>query len=314
MVTKYTGELDFAQGLDFSQILTNPILDIAARFWETDRYKAFRVCYRSMRLIDDLVDNRRILGTEISAEEADQLRKTMFDWLESTKQRTEADQSQQELYEVLERFRVPLWPWEKLCQSMAYDLEHNGFASFHQFLRYTEGAAIAPASVFMHLCGVRRDANKYVPPGYDIRKAARPLALFSYLVHILRDFQKDQQSGLNYFADDLLLKHSLQVSDLRQIADGKPATSSFRALMGNYKSFAEYYREKARRTINELSSCLEPRYGLSLEIIYGLYLQIFERVDPESGVFTEKELNPTPAQVQVRIEDIVAEFTRHQQT
>lgn len=59
-------KLDFDRNLDFQQILTNPILDIAARFWEDERYEAFKICYRSMRFIDDMVDDRKIVSLRIS--------------------------------------------------------------------------------------------------------------------------------------------------------------------------------------------------------------------------------------------------------
>jgi len=48
--------------IDFQKILTNPILDIAAHFWEDERYDAFKTCYKSMRILDDLVDNNRNLS------------------------------------------------------------------------------------------------------------------------------------------------------------------------------------------------------------------------------------------------------------
>ena len=70
MTTQPDGSLDFAVNLDFSEILTNPILDIAARFWDDDRYAAFKICYRSMRLIDDLVDERKESGGPITQQES----------------------------------------------------------------------------------------------------------------------------------------------------------------------------------------------------------------------------------------------------
>ena len=44
-----------------------------------------------------------------------------------------------------------------------------------------------------------------MPLALMLRSAATPCAMFSYLVHIIRDFQKDQQNNLNYFADDVMI-------------------------------------------------------------------------------------------------------------
>ncbi len=51
---------------DFQKIVTNPILDIAARYWDNDRYEAFKICYKSMRIIDDFVDDRKVINKKIS--------------------------------------------------------------------------------------------------------------------------------------------------------------------------------------------------------------------------------------------------------
>ena len=82
-----------------------------------------------------------------------------------------------------------------------------------------DGASVAPASIFVHLCGLREDNGQYLPPLFDVREAAIPCAVFSYLVHIIRDFQKDQFNNLNYFADDILEKNGLHRKDLRRIAE-----------------------------------------------------------------------------------------------
>lgn len=311
MSEKANTELDFALDLDFSQVLTNPILDIAARFWDDDRYQAFKICYRTMRRIDDLVDDRKSAGA-ISEGEAVILQKTIIGWLKTTENQAADDSFHKEFLAAREKFAIPFWPWERLGDAMIYDLHHTGFSDFRTFLRYTEGAAIAPASVFMHLCGVRPRGESYAPPEYDIRKAARDLALFSYVVHILRDFQKDQLENLNYFADNLLVKNSLSLPDLTAIAGGGKIGSGFRNLVRQYHSFADHYRRKARRAIDLVSLHLEPRYRLSLEIIYGLYFQIFERIDPENGNFTQTELNPPPEEIQARISLTVDQFRRSQ--
>jgi len=58
-MSEFRDDLDFALHIDFEAILKNPILDIAERLWEEERYEAFRVCYRSMCIIDNIGDNRK---------------------------------------------------------------------------------------------------------------------------------------------------------------------------------------------------------------------------------------------------------------
>ena len=294
---------------DFEKILTNPFLDIAARFWEKERYEAFRICYRSMRRLDDLVDNRKVESGQITREESEHYRTMMLQWLDAVKNRFPGDGYQTAFLAILDRFAIPLWPWERLCTAMSYDLDHDGFADFRSFLRYSEGAAVAPASVFVHLCGViPKPRGSFQPPRFDIRKAARALAIFSYLVHVMRDFQKDQLRGLNYFADDLLRRYSLTRENLRCAAEGGAIPETLRDLIGQYRTFADYYRAKARRTLDNLTSLLEPRYLLSLEVIYGLYHLVFEKIDPRNPRLSGAEFNPSPEAIQHRLQTVVAQF------
>ena len=301
------------RNLDFTQILTNPILDIAAHFWEGERYDAFKICYRSMRVVDDLIDNRKSTFVKISEVEKRQLTAMVRDWLKEIESATPYDSFHKQLMETRAKFQIPLSPWRKLSKSMIYDLHHEGFRDFPTFLKYSQGAAVAPGSIFMHLCGVVKEREHYRPPHYDIRKAARPLALFCYLVHIIRDFQKDQNNNLNYFADNLVEKNGLNQQLLKEIATGSKINPGFRNLMEKYYNFAEYYRRKARLTIDRMSADLEPPYQLSLEIIYNLYLQIFKRIDVLNGRFTTTELCPLPEEVQNRIKLTVSSFESSQE-
>ena len=304
-----SSEIDFASQVDFSAVLTNPILDIAARVWDSDRYDAFKVTYRAMRVIDDLVDERKAREDDISDSEKQQIEQMIRSWTAAMLERRPPDAFGEELLEVLDRFAIPTWPFERLSKAMIYDLHHDGFASVPMFLRYCEGAAIAPASIFTHLCGLTLEGEKYAPPAYDIRAEARPLALFSYLVHIVRDFEKDQCAGLNYFADSLVAEFSLDRTELEKIAKGAEPSDSFRKLISHYKSLADRYRSSARTKLDQLLPRLEPRYQLSLELIYNLYLQIFDKIDPESGTFTAEALNPTESEVQARIEETLGRFS-----
>ena len=153
-----THNLDFTNNIDFKQILKNPILDIAARFWDKERYEAFKVCYKSMRMIDDLVDNSKIRSV-ISEDEKDKIMDMIDNWKGSVTDKGISVQNQ--VTEIISKFNIPKWPWKKLSESMIYDVKHSGFQTFQSFLEYTEGAAIAPASIFMHLCGIRINDGKY---------------------------------------------------------------------------------------------------------------------------------------------------------
>jgi hypothetical protein len=52
----------------------------------------------------------------------------------------------------------------------------------------------------------------------------------------------------------------------------------------------------------------KPRYFLSLKIIYDLYLKIYDRIDPENGSFTTRELNPTPVEIRESVMDCIRLF------
>jgi len=106
----------------------------------------------------------------------------------------------------------------------------------------------------------------------------------------------------------LLRRFELRRETLAEIAGGETATPQFRLLMKEYHRFAGSYRQRARRCMDSINPHLEPRYHLSLEIIYCLYDQIYEKIDPEKGGFGQDELNPSPKEVRSRIESCVETF------
>jgi phytoene synthase len=297
-------EYDFISKLSYKQLQSNPILDIAARVWEEDQYEAAKVCYRSLRIFDDLIDNRKKVGN-LSEAEKREYTVMIKDWIKAINNSQPQDDHQKDLIETIKKFQIPLWPFQKFSKAMIYDIKYDGFKTFQAFLRYTEGAAISPASIFVHLCGVEKSNGSYSAPRFDIRKVARPAALFSYLVHILRDFEKDQKNNLNYFAGNLMAEYGLNTTILREVAEGGEVNSNFRSLIKRYFDYAEFYRKKAIHSIDMAAPYLEPRYVISLHIIYELYHQIFERIDAFNGKFTTEYLNPTPEEVRERLNKVI---------
>jgi hypothetical protein len=127
-------------------------------------------------------------------------------------------------------------------------------------------------------------------------------------VHIIRDFQKDQFNNLNYFADDLIAKNGLNRKKLNDIAHGGAIDKGFRNLIREYYNVADEYRQKTYKVIQEIRPYLGQRYQLSLEIIFNLYLMVFERIDIEKGKFNAEELNPTPEEVKKKVYATIMDF------
>lgn len=295
--------------MNFNKITDHPNILIAAGFWDEERLCAARTCYKFMRAIDDLIDNHKASNKLIRADERKEFIANVNSWLKMIIVADDCSPAQTDLIKIIEKFRIPLWPLETFAKSMIYDINNDGFPTLEAFLEYSQGASVAPASVFVHLNGVTMNDGVFIEPAFDVKEAATPCAIFSYIVHIIRDFQKDQFNNLNYFADDLLDKNGLTRQDLNEIAHGRPVPPGFRNLIKEYYSLADEYRIKTREIIGKISPLMEPRYQLSLEIIFDLYLMVFERIDVRKSNFTTSELNPTPAETQKRVYETILKFT-----
>lgn len=294
--------------IDFTKIIDHPNILIAAAFWDEDRYMAARTCYKFMRAIDDLIDCHKSIHVRIEESEKKKFLDKVNEWIAMARETGNDNPDKHELLDTIRRFHIPLWPLEAFARSMIYDIDHSGFRTLHDFLEYSQGASVAPASIFVHLNGLSKQGNDYQKPAFDVKAAAMPCAIFSYLVHIIRDFQKDQQANLNYFADDVTTRNGLTPDDLRKIAGGGSIPLGFRNMIREYCDLADIHRQNTYRIIEQISPLLEPRYQLSLQIIFNLYLMVFERIDIEHGRFTGEELNPTPEEVKKRVYDTIVGF------
>jgi phytoene/squalene synthetase len=300
--------LETFHSIDFDKIKDHPNILVAANFWDQERFCAAKTCYKFMRAIDDLIDNHKAENKLIPVEKRKEFVSSVDDWMKIIILSEDCNPRHRELLETFEKFRIPVWPMEAFAKSMIYDINNDGFPTVESFLEYAGGASVAPASIFVHLNGLRENNGKYEDPPFDVKWAATPCAIFSYLVHIIRDFQKDQLNNLSYFADDLIAGNNLTRNDLRDFANGKPVDNNFRNLIKHYYLLADEYRLKTYDVIREIRPLLEPRYQLSLEIIFTLYLMVFERIDIQNGKFTSEELNPTPSEIKERVYETIMKF------
>jgi len=300
--------LDIFDSIDFEKIVDHPNILIAAHFWDKERFQAAKNCYKFMRAIDDLIDDYKTEHVTIAPENQAQFETDVYCWINTIAEASQEIPAHRELIETVQRFSIPFWPLEAFAKSMIYDIYHDGFPTLQDFIEYAGGASVAPASIFVHLCGLTQKDGKYIPPVFDVKRVSTPCAIFSYLVHIIRDFQKDHLNNLNYFPDDLITKYGMNRQQLLFMAKGVQITDGFRSMIRELYEVADQYRLETYRMIEEIRPMLEPRCQLSLEIIFALYLMVFERIDIENGTFSTKELNPTPEEIKERVGMVIERF------
>jgi phytoene/squalene synthetase len=293
------------ESIDFEKIIDHPNILIAASFWDNERYCAARTCYRFMRALDDLIDDHKAANKGIAEADRELFTGRISEWMGLLQPGVESPFFCNDLKDTVERFRIPVRALEDFANSMLYDVTHDGFATIDDFMQYSVGASVAPASVFVHLAGLQERDGGYQDPPFDVRRTAEPCAIFSYLVHIMRDFRKDQLNNLSYFADDIMAGHGLTRKNMLEMAQGAPLTDGFRAMMRKYLDIADKYRLDTLAVMEDVCPQMEPRYRLSLEIIFNLYMMVFERIDPDHGTFSAEELNPTPAETRERVRGVI---------
>jgi len=296
------------ESIDFEKIVEHPNILIAARFWDEERYCAAKVCYKFMRAIDDLIDDYKSEHKTIAPDEKLQFETDVNTWINTILLASQNNPEQKELIETVRKFHIPSWPLEAFAKSMIYDIYNDSFPTMQAFLDYAAGASVAPASIFVHLCGLKQENGEYREPAFDVKNAATSCAVFSYLVHIIRDFVKDHTHNLNYFPEDLMQKNGLNRENLLAMAQGGKITQGFREMIRELYTVADEYRQKTYDIKEEIKPMLEPNSQLSLEIIFALYLMVFERIDIDNGTFTTEELNPTPEEIKAKVWKVITEF------
>lgn len=296
------------ESIDFEKITDHPNILIAAHFWDPERFRAACTCYRFMRTLDDLIDDYKTEHITITPENRERLEADVYRWLRSVGDTSLEIPAHRELMETAEKFHIPFWPLESFARSMIYDIYHDGFPTLQSFINYAGGASVAPASIFVHLCGLLKTGAQYERPVFNVKEVATPCAIFSYLVHIIRDFRKDHLAHLNYFPDDLMVKYGLDRQNLLAMAHGEPVSAGFRRMAGELYAVADQYRAITEDMIAKVKPLVEPRSQLSLEIIFELYLMVFERIDIENGTFSTVELNPTWLEIKERVWQVIDRF------
>jgi len=107
------------------ELLTkHPNILIAAGFWEEKRYHAAKTCYRFMRKIDDMIDDRKADVKALDDCEKNLFTDKVYDWISCLSGNAAFDSSLQEVVEVVSEFNIPLSLFSNFAKSMIFDI-HN---------------------------------------------------------------------------------------------------------------------------------------------------------------------------------------------
>ena len=241
---------ELIESIDIGNIAKNPNILIAANFWDEERFQAAKTIYKFMRVIDDLIDDQKAKFAGLSCFDKELFTQKINSWIVCLQGEKSGEGGlMDEVIETVNTFKIPIQYFHDFARAMIYDINNEGFKTFDDFLEYSDGASNGPASVFLHLCCLDKVNGEYHQPVENIFDLARPCALFSYLVHIIRDFQKDQDENLNYFALDILEKNDVAPSDLKAMSNGGEISQGFRNVVRDYLEKAEEYKIQ---TIEEL--------------------------------------------------------------
>jgi phytoene synthase len=266
----------------------NPFLFYVSRFFrDKNKFKAFCSSYASMRILDDFVDG---------ISNRNNLSKVERNFCLNEIDRWEAQISYCHtgkdfenpillaLSDTFQNFNFSLTPWNKLAGAMRWDIEKFRFQTFEEFLEYTEGAAVAPATVFMYTLMAKRSGLMYdfAIKGVDPYFYTKDLAIFCYLTHILRDISSDlelEETGLVYLPLEDLNEFTISEDDLRQFKKSKAINLNFQKLMMYQIERARKYAEKGEELIKELYSKMDVDCRFILNLLVSLYKSTMDKIE-----------------------------------
>jgi phytoene/squalene synthetase len=256
----------------------------------------FYPAYCAMRVIDDEVDND-FLALPETEREAQRVRvaRRVEQWraraIEALEGRFVADTNGEDariftaMNATLGRSNIGTQAFHGLADAMQRDVAERPLATWQDFLHYTEGAAVAPAAVFVFILAAKlaRDGSSRSELMRPCADYARHLAIFSYLVHILRDLKADAERAPQHLTlpDDLLAQAGL-TKPLLQEAARQGDDTALASLVG---IIAELCERHYVQTMEDLAALNDETAGAAAMLV-GLaevYRQQFDAIRHDYG-------------------------------
>jgi len=267
----------------------------AARLLPGFRQDYFFATYAAMRVIDDRVDEDFLtLTTEQRDAGRDEARQAIIDWLnQSTVFGAAVGCSDAgplhpdcvaALADTAGRSDLGAWPWHALAGALLSDVEEREMRNWADFLDYCAGATVAPAAIFIYLLAARHDPA--VGYHYELPRAAREyakdLAIYCYIVHILRDLGKDagRSPRLITIPTEILAAAGLTRAGLSvALAERSPAIG---VLAGLLISKARPFKAAGHAALREVGGHLGMVERLALNGLIAVYDRLFDRAGKDA--------------------------------
>ncbi|MBF0126732.1 MAG: squalene/phytoene synthase family protein [Magnetococcales bacterium] len=179
-------------------------LFLVSRLLGARKRRLFITAYAAMRIVDDLVDEH-FFTRDIRERAAikDGILRRIDLWRQQAVAASTGDFQPVEdsfepmvfvgLNETAGISDLGPWPWTALAGAMEQDVREREIVTWNDFLEYCEGATVAPAATFAYILACQVREGRYVleqAPGY-CQDHVRDMAIFCYLIHIIRDLAKD---------------------------------------------------------------------------------------------------------------------------
>lgn len=262
-------------------------MERAALALDAPRYNIFCATYASMRVIDDFVDDEFLALPNREAARENAI-KTVTHWRDiaiaalvdgTLPPTTDPFHTTHAALAATSNIAViNPEPWENLSAAMVRDVIETPMHTWTDFLAYAEGATAAPAAVFIEILALRKQDGRLEStlPSPSV-ELIRNSAILLYLVHIMRDLEKDAKKGphLLTLPDEIFAPLGLTPSTFAVSASANSAiVDQVR------KSIAEYASNFLMPALGELNALDEMLMPSEADILRGLcvpYIEKYER-------------------------------------
>ena len=268
----------------------------AAMRLSPERQRFFLAAYASMRVIDDIVDDGFL---ELPDAQRDAEREFVLQTIHRWQTQVAAAKAGRENpspeegpldHAVYEALRQTLGcsdlssdPWIELADALHRDIAEEPMDEWDDFIAYCEGATAAPASIFVYLLSARYDPEiGYTspltnPPLYH----ARDMAIFCYIIHILRDLPDDIKGPdrLVTIPSEMLIAADITLGEIRN-AIGQEKYEDLDYLGKILLEHAWEHFETGQARSGELLSVLDTDEADTLSRLFTVYIEL-------AGVMTE---------------------------